>query len=294
MVVYVDLFILLNLIINSIIIILTGWTLGRNYNFKRYFIAVMIAVGYSLLYLLYDFTWISNIGVKFTLSIIIILIAFKIKSFQEFIRILGVFYMISFILGGAVYGYFFLEFNQKYALVEKKVNWQIIMKGLIIGCCSVLLLTKSILQRTIRKQSLYKIKVQYKDKSIALIGLLDTGNQLYTICGHKPVVIIDKYALEPLFNHNINDFLKQIPSQMWVNSLEKCHDESWVKSLFFIPYKGIGTCNILIGFKPDELIILSGVNRKLNDKFIIAIYDKSLVEDEQYRALLHSEFLYYL
>lgn len=294
MVVYVDLFILLNLVINSIIIILTGWTLGKNYNLKRYFFAIMIAVGYSLLYLLYDFTWIFNIGVKFTLSIIIILIAFKIKSFQEFIRILGVFYMISFILGGAVYGYFFLEFNQKYALVGKSFNWQIITKGIISGCCSILLLTKSILQKNIRKQNLYKVKVQYKDKSIELVGLLDTGNQLYTLCGHKPVIIIDKYALKPLFNRDINDFLKQIPSQMWVNNLEKCHDETWVKSLFFIPYKAIGSCNILLGFKPDELTILSGVNRKLNDKFIIAIHDKSLVEDEQYHALLHSEFLNYL
>lgn len=294
MVVYIDLFILLNLMVNSIIIILTGWTLGKNYNFKRYFMAVIIAVIYSLIYLLYDFIWITNIGVKFTLSAIIILIAFKIKSFQDFIRLLGVFYMISFILGGAVYGYFFLEFNEKKALFEKNIDWQILMKGLLVGCCSILLLTKSIVQRSIRKQNLYKIKIQYKDKSIELLGLLDTGNQLYTLYNQKPVIIVNKNTLKPLFSHDINEFLKQVPSEMWVNNLGKCRDKSWGKSLYFIPYTGIGTYNILLGFKPDEVIILSGINKNLNDKFIIAIYDKNLVEDQQYQALLHSEFLNYL
>lgn len=294
MLIYIDLFILLNLIVNGIIIFLTGWVLGKKYNFTRYSIAILLSVTYSMVYLLCDFIWLSNLIVKFFMSMFIVWSAFKIHSFREFIRILGIFYMISFILGGAVYGYFFFESNSKDFFIKKYIHWEFILKGILLGCIVIVVFIKSILKEHLKKQNLYMLKISYNDKSVELMGLLDTGNRLYTIGGQNPVMIIDKYALQPLLNQNVNNFLEQNSAEMWITNVTQCHDKEWVKSLFFIPYKGIENSDVLLGFKPDSISVLSGVYKKLDHNFVIAICSKKLVENEEYRILLHSEVLNYL
>lgn len=63
---------------------------------------------------------------------------------------------------------------------------------------------------------------------------------------------------------------------------------SWVTRFRIIPYQALGTENgILIGFKPDNVLIFNNECHKYIKEIIIAIYNKSLSKTGDYKALLH-------
>ena len=78
--------------------------------------------------------------------------------------------------------------------------------------------------------------------------------------------------------------------QILVGNVERINCETKEKDLTklkFIPFSSIGKTNgMLLGIKADKLIIKNEDEKKVVEKIILAIYNKSLTKRGEYRALL--------
>ena len=101
MTVYLDVVFLENIIINYIILYVTGIISKANIREKRILLGALIGAIYSVVYYLFKLRIYSSIIIKIVLSIIIIYVTFNSKYFKDLVKKIILFYLVSFVFGGA-------------------------------------------------------------------------------------------------------------------------------------------------------------------------------------------------
>ncbi len=137
-----------------------------------------------------------SVAVKFLLPIFLGLILFYKNSL---IKSTVIFVLTTFLYGGIVFaiGYF------RYADVVKAVSYapKFIpsVAILIVVAFTPLILTaiKQRVRKVTSQQFVYPVKICINEKTVDLMGFLDSGNQLYDTISGLPVVIVPLYAVAP-------------------------------------------------------------------------------------------------
>lgn len=297
MYIYLDVIILLNVFVNGIILVLTAWVLGISYKKVKIGTAVIVSVVYLISCIFYHIQVLYQPMIKFLVSIAMIALAFPTKSWQQFFKTLFAFYLISFLLGGAVFGYSF--FFQNSSLITRngfgveQINFALLCKGLLLGICITFFCIRPILRNRSQRKYLYDVEIVYHEKVVHLVGLWDSGNRLYTMSTGKPVILVEKDALKPLLSPALNQYLNDFDASVWIDSLEKCADKECLSKIELIAYRGIGSASLLLGFRVDQIKIQLDDAQKHTFDFIVAIYDEKLSIDGSYNTLLHAEVFNY-
>lgn len=103
--IYVDVFLFENLWMNTIILYGTATWLGKRKDFKKILLAALTGAIYAL------WCYGRKLGIfesmigKILLSLIMIKIAFSIKSWKELFKTTLLFYLVSFLFGGCVFAW---------------------------------------------------------------------------------------------------------------------------------------------------------------------------------------------
>ena len=214
--IYIDLFFLLNIIMDYIILLGVSIVLKRITTKKRIIVSSIVG-GISSLLL---FTSINKILLEIITIIIISLITFKYKNIKYTIKNIIYIYLVSTLLGGIIY------------LFISKVKASIPLTYLITIIISVevtILYIKEIKKIKNTYNNYYKVDIYFKDKTkISVVGLLDTGNNLYDPYKKRPIIILtkkyekkDKYILVPYHTINEEGILKCIkPDKIYINEKE--------------------------------------------------------------------------
>ena len=234
--IYIDLFFLLNLIMDCIIIISTSILLKRKTSTIRIILSSLLG-GISSLLL---FSNINKILLEVISIILMELIAFGYKKIRYIIKNIIYVYLLSTLLGGIIY------------LFNIKVSNNVFLTYLIIIIISIevlILYIKEIKKMKNIYNNYYKVDIYFKDKEkISVIGFVDTGNNLYDPYKKRPIILLskkyirdDNYILVPYYTTNGEGLLKCIkPDIIFIEG---------------IGYKG----NILIGFS-DSPKLIDGVD----------------------------------
>lgn len=234
--IYIDLFFLLNLIMDCIIIISTSILLKRKTSTIRIILSSLLG-GISSLLL---FSNINKILLEVISIILMVLIAFGYKKIRYIIKNIIYVYLLSTLLGGIIY------------LFNIKVSNNVFLTYLIIIIISIevlILYIKEIKKMKNIYNNYYKVDIYFKDKEkISVIGFVDTGNNLYDPYKKRPIILLskkyirdDNYILVPYYTTNGEGLLKCIkPDIIFIEG---------------IGYKG----NILIGFS-DSPKLIDGVD----------------------------------
>ena len=234
--IYIDLFFLLNLIMDCIIIISTSILLKRKTSTIRIILSSLLG-GISSLLL---FSNINKILLEVISIILMVLIAFGYNKIRYIIKNIIYVYLLSTLLGGIIY------------LFNIKVSNNVFLTYLIIIIISIevlILYIKEIKKMKNIYNNYYKVDIYFKDKEkISVIGFVDTGNNLYDPYKKRPIIILskkyirdDNYILVPYYTTNGEGLLKCIkPDIIFIEG---------------IGYKG----NILIGFS-DSPKLIDGVD----------------------------------
>ena len=234
--IYIDLFFLLNLIMDCIIIISTSILLKRKTSTIRIILSSLLG-GISSLLL---FSNINNILLEVISIILMVLIAFGYNKIRYIIKNIIYVYLLSTLLGGIIY------------LFNIKVSNNVFLTYLIIIIISIevlILYIKEIKKMKNIYNNYYKVDIYFKDKEkISVIGFVDTGNNLYDPYKKRPIILLskkyirdDNYILVPYYTTNGEGLLKCIkPDIIFIEG---------------IGYKG----NILIGFS-DSPKLIDGVD----------------------------------
>src|SRR5690554_1839055 len=105
--IYVDILLAENILMNYLILWLTSAAVKADTSRIKRLAAATVGALYALLIFFPGYRVLYSMAMKVLLSFLIIIIAFTPQRFGEFAKQLAVFYLVSFILGGAVLGLFY-------------------------------------------------------------------------------------------------------------------------------------------------------------------------------------------
>ena len=183
MVIYVDLVLLINIILDFILLMSVSVILTRNTKIKRIILGSLVG-GISTIMLFINLSSLLSFILKIILGLLMVLVTFGYQSIKYTFNNLFYLYTLSFSVGGVMY------------LLMDKVDYNYLV--LIIGFIVVLFFyIKMIKNYQVSYNNYYKVRIYIKNKIYDVIGYLDTGNKL--IYHNKPVIILDKkikYSLE--------------------------------------------------------------------------------------------------
>lgn len=295
MVIYADVIFIINILMNSLILLLTAWITGAIYKLWRIILAAAVGSGYVVVSMLPNMDVSHMVICKIVMSLILVLLAFGVQSRRTILLQLSTFYLVAFILGGAVAGWlFFLQNNSlfnAFSIKLRSLSWSDLLWGSSLGVFLIVSVLRRILIRMARCQNLYQIKIQYEGRSIGITAMLDTGNGLYTTMSRKPVILVSQDAVESILSEEVILFLRGNSPEMWLSNLDQCTDLNWLSRIQIIPYHAIGSQSMLLAFRSECLTILSNNSFVDVKDVVIAIYSKALSGDGTYAALLHPQIM---
>ena len=294
MTIYVDVVLIENIIMNYIILFATGLVIKLKISQIRIIIASILGAAYSIIAYAGIFKIYSSFGLKILLSILIVYIAFNPQNFKKMWKYILIFYLTSFVFGGAVFALIYVvkpqEILMKNGLFLGTYPLKTAILGAIIGFF-IMVTAFSIVKSKITKKDMFcDIEIKLNEKIIKTKAILDTGNLLKEPITNTPVVVVEHTLLYECIPKEILNNLEKIIGGDFEKVPKKISEE-YISKLKLIPYSSLGKTNgMLLGIKPEYLKVI-GEEERVTRNVIIGIYNKSLTKKGEYRALMGMENL---
>lgn len=236
-----------------------------------------------------------NLMSKFILSIVMIYVAFTPKNLKQLFKFMAIFYLTSFVFGGCA---FFLLYYLKPQEILYKNGFltgtypiKIALLGAIVGLALVSIAFKVIKNRMSKSDMFCKIKINYKGKCTKINAMIDTGNLLKDPITKIPVIVVEKNNLQEIVEDNVLDAIEGVIAGE-NNDLVQEVGEDYISRFRLIPFSSLGRQNgMLIGFKPDGVVVEFDGTEIENKEVIIGIYNKQISRNGEYSGLVGLDLL---
>ena len=182
--VYIDLLVIEDFILNYIILYGTGIILNRITKFKKIFLSSAIG-NIPLIFLFLNINSITINFLNFLFSILMSIISFGYKGIIYTIKNILYMYFTSIFIAGSLY---LINTNIFLNIDSNIINFIIL---LTISPIITYIYIKSIINIKNINSNYYKIDIYLKDKpKITIISFLDTGNKLIDPYSKKPIILV--------------------------------------------------------------------------------------------------------
>jgi len=293
---YVDIIWLDNLVMNFILLWTTSKLSKECIVLWRLWLASCIGASYAVVMIYYKSSILNCLGLKILLSLAMLIVVFKYTSIAKLLRLMGLFYSVTFAFGGGVFGIYF--FTQDILSIENGVFYikNFPVKVLFFSALLIIIFIYTLVPRIRRiwttSHLVYPIKIIYNGMDFILDALLDTGNSLYDPMTHSPVVIVEYTKIQELLPNEIRDIFKADKDSNMEYIANTLSDSDFIGRFRLIPYHTVGKPGgLLLGFRPDKVLISVEDKWSEYEDIIVALYNDRLSRDEQYHALIHPEVL---
>ena len=290
MTIYIDVVLIENLIMNYIILFATAVVLKLKVKHFRLIIGSFVGAVYTIISYISELKIYSNFFLKLILSLVIIYIAFNPKTIKQLLKNTLIFYLTSFVFGGAAFALIYVvkpqEILKNNGLVLNSNSLKVIGISAIIAFVIIIIGFKIVKNKISARDIYCNVEIELNNKIIETKAMIDTGNFLKEPITNTPVIVVEHTLLydcipKEILNH-IEDILGGDFSEIPDNIKEK-----YISKLKVIPFSSLGKQNgMLLGIKPEKVIIKKEDEEKENVDVIIGIYNKSLTKRGEYRALL--------
>ncbi len=289
MTVYADVLFLVNFLINFLLLYLTGKIAHIARKGKMLFLGACISAIYAVLIFFPRLSFGYSALSKVLFSLFVIALTFQIRGLRLFLKTVGIFYLVTFALGGGVMAlFYFTDVGARLGAVVKNgifyinLPWHVLISAVLVSY-GVLWIGLRLLQNRMSRESLLrKVAITWNGKEVWLDALVDTGNALCEPFSGAPVIIAEYEHLLPILPEAFQNVEKA------GTFLEEVQSSAEIKSrVRMIPFSSLGKEHgMLLGFKPDSAKLL--VNERIVDagNVIVGIYTKHLARDRSYAALL--------
>ena len=255
MIVYVDILIILNTVVNYFIL-LAVQKITRGHQKKWRILSGGVVGGVSSLLL-----FLENLGVIMTLlkiatAIIMVIITFGFKPVKQTLKRIFLLFAITFLFGGVLFA-IYIFFDKDILIYSNGIVYFDIDLTFLIVCTVVsyvvITLLTIITDKKVPKSKEYYVTIENDGKSVSCTALMDTGNNLREPFTNYPVILAENSIFQKLFTE---DKIRLIP-------ISTVNGESLIKA-----------------FKPDKLL--------MNKKTIRNVYiGESLVPLDEYKIILN-------
>lgn len=274
MTVYIDVIFIENVIMNLSIILSEAIILKLTTGFFRKFLASIIGATIYILQMFFQITYLR----LFT-SVLVVLVAFKPDKIKSFFKELVVFYFVSFLFGGISFAIMNLKNNEVLKIAGGVLignfNLIFVFSSAFIGFAILYFILKEK-----HKHVFKKIIIGVDNFEFEINVFLDTGNLLREPYTDKPVIIVEKKAVNELICEKCGeDFEKMISG-----------DVSVPIGMFLIPYRSLGNSrSFLLGIKPSY--VKEENSKKVYKDLVIGICSENISENNEYSGIFGLETL---
>lgn len=295
MTIYIDVVLIENILMNYIILFTTGLILKIKIKHLRLILASFIGAIYSIIAYMGILEIYSSIALKIILSIIIVYIAFNPQNIKKLWKDILIFYMVSFVFGGAAFALIYIikpqDILMKNGLFLGTYPLKTVLLGAIVAFI-IIITAFTVVKTKISKKDMYcQIKIKINGKYIKAKTMIDTGNMLKEPITNTPVIIVEHTLLYECMPKEILNNLENIIGGDFSQVPEDIR-KKYISKLKLIPYSSLGKQNgMLIGIKPETVKIITDEQEEERKNVIIGIYNKSLTKKGEYRALIGIELI---
>ncbi len=293
MTIYIDIVLIENLVMNFIILLATGIVLKEKVKIARLFLASLLGAIYTIISYISNLEIYASMILKIILSILIVYIAFNPQTMKKMWKDILLFYLTSFVFGGAAFALIYIvkpqDILMKNGLFLGTYPLKTIFLGSIIAFIIIIAAFTIVKSKITKKDIFCEVEIKLNGKTITTTAMLDTGNLLKEPISNTPVMVVEHTLLYECMPKEILNHLEELLGGDFQNIPEEVRQEYSTK-LKLIPFSSLGKQNgMLLGIKADGIKIKKEEKEKQEKNMMIGIYDKSLTKRGEYRALIGIE-----
>ncbi|KKK39647.1 peptidase [Mesobacillus campisalis] len=298
MTVYLDVIWGLNLLFDALLLYLTAIMLKRSVKLWRIFAGGLIG---SLLILLAvtPFSYAGHPVVKLGFSIMMVLAVFGFKRLSFFLKGLMAFYLVTFLIGGALMGVHFfisydLDLTSSVAIANVKgfgdpVSWLFVLIGFPLAWHFSKQGIGHMEMAKIQFDQLAGVRLCCCGMELQLKGLVDSGNQLYDPISRMPVMFVSVASILNEVPETVKDMAEN-PEGIIMGEGE--FPTEFEHKMKIIPCRVVGQEHqLIIAMKPDILEIESDGKIYSVDKALVSFTTQQLSADGAFQCIIHPKML---
>ncbi len=192
MTVYVEYVLINNLVIDYLLLKLTFVLTGKNHKRWRVFLCAILGGVFSLIFPLIKIGKFYLAVIKVLFGILLLFLSVNFKGRKEYYVNLAVFCMLTFLLGGAIFGVYFI--------LGVSYSSEIAVAMCFLPAWGIIYALKNVVSFLYRRREvervLYPFELTLEGEKLTGRGFLDTGNTLYY--NDIPVVVCEMSFIKKL------------------------------------------------------------------------------------------------
>lgn len=210
MVVYIEDAILDNLVINSIILFLSLFSLRQKIKVLKVITASMLGCVASIVLTFFTLPLFAVLIIKFLLGLIMCSIVIQKFSFKLLSLFYVVFLSFTFLMGGFCFFIIYLFGGEVYNIANMSYNLPISLGVIFIFLALYVYLLIQAIKVFYKKQKLssfyYDVFIHINNKKVKIKAYLDSGNLLQDSLTGLPILIVNFNTFNKIFNGKVNVF----------------------------------------------------------------------------------------
>lgn len=246
MTIYLDIILLENICMNYIILFATGLTCKARIRQTRIIISSLLGGIYAILTFIPILEIYKNFILKIIISIIMVYIAFNAKNIKILIKQLILFYLVSFAFGGCAFCLLYFVKPQDILVRNGYLTGtypiKIALLGGIVGFVIVNIAFKLVKGKISKKDMFCEIEIFFKEKSVQIKAMIDTGNLLKDPISGIPVIVVESVMLEKIIPKGIINNLNKILGGGKETILNE-EEQEYLPKFRLIPFTSLGKEN---------------------------------------------------
>lgn len=260
-VIYIDVLIFTNTIINYCILIITKKFLHIEANTIRIIISSLICSFFSLTVFMKEQVTVISFIIKLVCATVMCLVAFKYISFLSLIKNIVITYIVSIFFCGAMIFIYSTFKPNKMAIINDNIYFNVKPVSLIVISIAVYYLC-ILIQRLFGENlsnTIVNLKIIIDNNEFSCIGKIDTGCTVTEPFSNSPVIITESSILN-------------------TETLRKCNR--------IIPYNALGISSTIPGIKADQVFI---DKCPIDKEIYVGVYQNEI--DKTIKAIINSNIL---
>lgn len=291
---YIDIVFIENLFMNYFLLYLLKRLVRSKAPSWRLFLSSFIGALYVLIILMPNMEIYLNLSMKILVSLLMIVIAFLPYTFREVIKLVLLFYLETFLIGGSIMAIFFLTHgdlnNINGVILLNRISQIYLIIGSLLGIIFAKIAFDYIDSYFFDNNFIVDLEIFLDKKHQNIKALIDTGNNLKDPLSGDPVIVVYYKALKNLLPNDLYYNLNQ--SKSYDDFVKYILNSQFKNRIRVIPYNAIGISNGLItGIKIDKLIVKKEGHLKVLEDVIMTFYHLPLSQEGLFDALAFPEII---
>jgi len=272
-VVYLDLLFAVNLIANYLLLLITARIGGGGIRKLPFFLSALFGSGYASIQIC-GLDFLGHPLCKLGAGALMPLIAWGNK--RGLLRYTLLFFGASAALGGMVWAVELFggsRLTLEHGVLYSWIDVRLLLLILILSYGAIVAIFDRIFVHS--RREMVDIHITVGERTVTLVGLLDTGNTLTEPATNRPVLVADGRALR-------NVIPRDLSLERPIEAMEKLNENN-VKGFYLLPYRAVGIKNgMLLAVRADRVEI----GKRLKRNVLIALSPTPISDGGGYQALI--------